>query len=229
MQAEIGHPWFHRAAERLAVRRRDRVLAVDPTIEEALALRAMVGEQGALTLALRSREDAESLAQHDWSQVRVLAHAVEGSETFGSFDAVLVAVTTGPLLRSNGYARLARNNLRPGGRFVFDLPAPDMLPDVQKAWRALGWDDERLQPLRGPSDVDLADALRDAGLRNVEAALASHLLHVAAAADLVASFAEALELDDVEGAELAHEIVRNRQDAGPLDALVHRTQVGGLR
>ena len=57
----------------------------------------------------------------------------------------------------------------------------------------------------------------------------SHLLHLSAPADLVASFAEALQVADYEGTELAHEIIRSHRASGPLDALVHRTQVGGLR
>jgi len=229
MQPEVGHPWFHRAAARLALRRRDRVLAIDPTVDEVLALRSMVGDQGEMTLLLRDDEAAEQLAEHDWPQVRVLAHTVDGGETFGTFDALLVAPTTGPLLPCEGYAELSRNNLRPGGRFVIDLPGPDMLPDVRAAWLTLGRDEEQLRLLSGPSDVELAEALRAAGLRNVEAALASHLLHAASPADLVAPFGDVLGLDDDDANDLARAIVSDRKDPGPLDALVHRTQVGGLR
>lgn len=229
MLAEVAHPWFHSAVERLDVRRRDRLLAVDADEREAAALRALVGEQGELTLVLRDHAAAERLAERDWRQVRILAHAVDGGETFGAFDSLLVAPPTGPLLDAAGHARLARRNLRPGGRFVVDLPAPDMVPDLRAAWLELGWDEERLGPLSGPSDLELAEALREAGLRNVRAALGSHLLHLPAAADLVDALTAALELGDEERDDLTHAVVRKRKDAGPLDVLVHRTQVAGQR
>jgi hypothetical protein len=229
MQSSVGHPWFHSAVERLDVRRRDRLLAFECEATEAHALRHLVGDQGELVLVMREREQAEHIAAFDWPRVRVLAHEADGSETFGAFDAFLVARATGPLLPAAAYARLVRNNLRPGGRFVVDLPAPDMVPDLRAAWLAAGRDAGGLAALVGPSDVELAAALRAAGLRNVHAALGSHLLHLTAPADLVEAFASALGLDAELRTELTHALVSRRQDPGPIDALVHRTQVGGQR
>lgn len=229
MQTEVGQPWFHSAVEHLDPRRKDRLLAVDCTLLEAAALRTLVGSDGAVTFVLRDQATAEKIAERDWAHVRVLAHQLDGGETFGTFDALLVAPAVGPLLDVATYAALVRRNLRPGGRFVVDLPAQDMVPDVRGAWLDLGWDEERLLPLLGPSDLELAGALRDAGLRNVQAALGSHLLHLGAPADLVASFQAALGLDERERTELTHAVVRRRQDPGPLDALIHRTQVSGQR
>lgn len=229
MEVELAQPWFDSALERLEVRRNNRLLAIDPSLQEVAALRGLVGNGGQLTLVVHDRHLAEQLAEHQWPQVTVLAHATIGDETFGTHDSLLIVPRTGPLLPVDAYATLARNNLRPGGRFVIDLPGLDMVPDIHAAWEALGWDEERLQPLCGISDVELTDAARAAGLRGVQSALGSHLLHAGSKADLVAAFAEPLGLSDDEITDLGHEIVRRRREDGPIEALIHRTQVGGQR
>jgi len=229
MEVELAQPWFDSALERLEVRRGNRLLAINPTIAEVTALRSLVGNAGELTLVLLDHQIAEQLAEHQWERVTVLAHATTGGETFGTQDSLLIVPRTGPLLPVDAYAALARNNLRPGGRFLIDLPAEDMLPDLRTAWETLGWDEERLLPLRGNTDVELTEATRDAGLRSVSAALGSHLLHAGSAAELCAGFAEALNLNDDEITELGHAIVRKRQEDGPIETLVHRTQVAGQR
>ena len=48
-------------------------------------------------------------------------------------------------------------------------------------------------------------------------------------ADLIAAFAEELELHEDEVIELAHAIVRKRQETGPVELLVHRSQATGRR
>ena len=229
MQVELAQPWFDSALERLEVRKGNRLLAIDPTIPEVVALRAVVGNAGQLTLVVQDRQIAEQLAEHQWARVTVLSHETTGGEKFGTHDSVLIAPRTGPLLLVEDYARLIRSNLRPGGRFVIDLPAENMLPDITAAWHELGWDEERLHPLRGRTDVELTEAARAAGLRSVHSALGSHLLHTASPAELAVAFAEALGLTDHEITELAHALVRLRKADGPMDALVHRTQVGGQR
>ena len=118
MQTEVGQPWFHSAVEHLDPRRKDRLLAVDCTLLEAAALRTLVGSDGAVTFVLRDQATAEKIAERDWVHARVLAHRLDGGETFGTFDALLIAPTVGPLLDVNTYAALVRRNLRPGGRFV---------------------------------------------------------------------------------------------------------------
>ncbi|MCK5942907.1 MAG: hypothetical protein KAI24_13100 [Planctomycetes bacterium] len=229
MLADLPTPWFDSALERLELRKGNRVLAIEPDPREVAALRSAIGNAGELTVTLRDRQTAERLAERPWPNLRVLAHEVDGGETFGTFDSALIAPHTGPLLPVARYAALLRANLRPGGRFVVDLPAADMLPDLRAAILELGWDEERLAPITGPSDVELVEALREAGLRSVQSALGSHLLRTLSPADLAAGFADALALQDGEVAEIGHAIVRRRQDPGPLEALVHRAQVTGQR
>lgn len=229
MEDELPTPWFDSSMERLSLRRGERVLAVEPRRVDALSLLAAIGSDGELTAVIADRDRAERLAERQLPGLRVLAHEVEGTERFGAFDAALFALHTGPVLAPARYAELLRSNLRPGGRFVVDVPADDMIPDLSSAWREAAWDEEPLGVLRGPSDLELVEALRDAGLRSVESALGSHLLRAASAADIVASFAEELGLDDDRIVELAHGLVRLRRAAGPLELLVHRSQAGGRR
>ncbi|MFT4511875.1 MAG: hypothetical protein ACI89X_000972 [Planctomycetota bacterium] len=229
MQFELGRPWFDSALERLEVRPGNRLLAIDPSVQEVAALLSVVGDTGELTLVVQDRQLAEELAENQWPLVTVLAHETTGGESFGTSDSLLIAPRTGPLLPVEAYAQLARQNLRPGGRFVVDLPADNMVPDIRLAWHELSWDEERLHPLQGVSDVELTEAMRTEGLRSVESALGSHLLHAPAPAELAAGFAAVLDLDDDEITELGHAIVRLRQADGPIDALVHRAQVSGQR
>lgn len=229
MQVELAQPWFDSALERLDVRRGNRLLTIDPSISEVVALRSVVGNSGQLSLVVQDRQIAEQFAEHQWPNLTVFSHETTGGETFGTHDSILVAPRTGPLLPVENYAQLIRNNLRPGGRFVIDLPAQSMLPDLLTAWQELGWDEEQTQPLRGVTDLELTAATRKAGLRGVQSALGSHLIHASSPAELAAAFAEPLAIDEEQITELGHAIVRVKKDSGPIDALVHRTQVGGQR
>ena len=228
MSAE-QEPWFLAATGLLDVRRQDRLLAIGISLEQARALAALVGKAGTLVALPGTREAAEQLAALDLPQVAVLSHALQGDERFGTFDAVLVAPRTGPLLPPGHYANLLRSNLRPGARFVLDLPGAEMVPDLAASWIALGWPEAGLQPLRGLADDTLAEVLRNAGLRSVHGVLGAHLLTATSAADLVDAFATALALTPARAMELAHALVRRRASDGPLDVLVHRTRLQGLR
>ena len=229
MQQQLATPWFDSALTRLEPRRGERALALEPRRADVHALCVAFGDAGELTVVYRDRIAAEQWTGNQPPQLRVLAHATMGGERFGTFDAVLAAPKSGPLLPPEPFARLIRDNLRPGGRFVVDVPSIQMQPDIWSGWADLGWDDERLGPIRGPTDEELVAALRGAGLRSVESSLGSHLLAASSAAEFVAGFADDLELDEDEVIELAHAIVRNRQETGPVELLVHRSQASGRR
>lgn len=221
-------PWLPAAIALLDVRRQDRLLACDVGAERARALAALVGKDGEL-VAVDDTQAAERLAALDLPQVHALAHRLTGDEHFGTFDAMLIARATGPLLPLGAYPELARRNLRPGGRLVIDLPGGSMVPDLATAWHSLGWDPERLQPLFGIPDDVLADALRNAGLRSVHSVLGAHLLHATTPGEVVEAFAAPLQIDDREQRELTHALVRAKGGTGPLDLLAHRTRLSALR
>lgn len=222
-------PWIAAAIALLDVRRQDRLLAIEPGLAQVRALAASVGSGGQLTLVLRDRGAAEHAAGLGLPQVTVLAHTTGGSERFGTFDALLMTPACGPLLALGAYADLAKQNLRPGGRFVVDVPGPDMVPDLCAAANELRWPDARFEALRGIADDQLAEALRNAGLREVTGVLGAHLLSLGTPGDLVFAFAEALDLAEPERLELTHALVRRRSGTGPCDVLVHRTRLLGRR
>ncbi len=228
MHDELATPWFDSALERLDLRRGNRVLALEPRQADIAALRGCIGDDGELTVTLRDRQQAEQLAERDLQGLRVLSCEAEGGETFGTFDSVLVVAHSEPL-PAERYGALLRSNLRPGGRFVVDLPGADAVPDVRAAWLELGWDEEALGRVNGPSDLELVDALRSAGLRGVESAVGAHLGRASSPGELAANFADDLGLDEDRTQELGDAIVRLRQATGPLEALMHRSQATGQR
>lgn len=229
MVPPLAQPWFQSALELLDLRRQDRLLAIDPTVEQAHHLAACVGSRGTLVVVHSDRSAAEAIAVLDLPQIEVLAHRALGGERFGSFDALLAVMTAGPLPPIGAFADLARANLRPGGRLTYDLPGSEMVPDLAAVAAELGWPPTRLAPLQGPGDDDLALSLRSAGLRRVQSQLGAHLLQFASPFDLIAAFGPLLEVTDDESTELAHLLVRRRAGTGPLEALVHRTRVQALR
>jgi hypothetical protein len=228
MHDEFATPWFDRALERLELRRGNRVLALEPRLADVAALRGSIGDEGELTVTMQDRQLAEQLAGRDLAGLRVLACEASGGETFGAFDSVLVVARAAPL-PPDRYGALLRSNLRPGGRFVVDLPGADAVPDVRAAWLELGWDEEPLTAVNGPSDVELVEALRGAGLRGVASAVGAHIVRASSPGELAARFADDLQLDEDRCQELGEAIVRVRQSTGPLEALMHRSQATGQR
>jgi SAM-dependent methyltransferase len=224
-----AEPWLPAAMSLLDVRRHDRLLAVGVPIAPARHLAARIGRDGELVLVLRDRRQAEQLAALDLEHVQVVVNDAAAGERFGTFDAMLMAPATGPLPPLGALADLARANLRPGGRFVFDLPGAPMLPELLAAARDLGWPEARLGALHGCADDVLADGLRNAGLRAVHGVLGAHLLEAGSPGDLVDAYAEALDLGDDERLQLTHAVLRRASGTGPLSVLLHRTRVAGQR
>ncbi len=224
-----GQPWFHAALQLLDLRRQDRVLMLHAEPSQVRDATALVGGRGEVTVVQPDRATAEAIAAMALPQVEVLAHTTHGDEHFGSFDAVLVAPHWQLPWAKGAYAELPRRNLRPGGRLVFDLPAPDMLPNLSAACTDLGWPDERLALLRGLRDDELTDILRNAGLRRVQALLGTHLLNLDSPFALSEAFCDRLRLGEQERTELGRALVHRLGSTDAVDILVHRTRVQALR
>lgn len=224
-----GQPWFADALELAQLRRQDRVLALFADTQQCGALAQLVGKDGKVTVVQPELAIAEEVAALDLANVEVLGNRLVGTERFGSFDALVCAPLADPRLPLGAYAELPRRNLRPGGRFAIDLPAPRMLPQVLQAAAELGWPDTRLAGLAGPADDALADALRNAGLRRVRCLLGSHLIHVPSAPDFVDLLAPALGLASSERRDLDDALRRQMGTSGAVEFLVHRTRLEGLR
>jgi hypothetical protein len=223
-------PWFAAAAELLDLRRQDRVLLIGPGQNEHVrSIASAVGRSGAITVLEPDRERAEAIAALELAQVEVLALQPVGGESFGSFDAVLHCPMLLPTLPLAGYGEVALHNLRPGGRYVVDVPGPEMIPDVAAAADRLTDAQDWLPRLRGPSEVDLAGALRLAGLRRVETALGSHLLTLPSVHDLAEWLANGLGLGVAATVELAAALRARLRGTSPAELLVHRTRVHAIR
>lgn len=221
-------PWAPAALARLDVRPGDRALACCVSLATARALAAAVGRDGTLVVVGEPRT-AHQLANLRLPQLQAFAHPLRGSARFGVFDALLVCAALAPDLPVAAWAELARANLRPGGRAVFDLPAPAAVPGLAAAAAAAGWPPARLAALAGTDETALADALTAAGLRDVQRELASDLLRADSPGDAVAAFARPLGLDDAAAADLTAGLVRAQGTTGPVELLVHRTRVRARR
>jgi len=220
--------WLPAALGLLAPRRLERVLACGVGISGARHLATAVGRDGHLVVVMAPGDAARQLAELDLPHVQVLAHAWTGNERFGTFDALLLVAAAGPVPPLGAFGDLARSNLRPGGRFVMDVPGEDLLPILSLACADLGWSKARTATLHGLDDAALADALRGAGLRNVHPVLGGHLVSVAAG-DLVGAFAATLQLDPAEQRELTHALIRRQGSTEPFGVMMHRTRVTALR
>lgn len=221
-------PWAPAAIARLDVRPGDRALACCVSLATARALAAAVTRDGSLVVVGEPRT-SHQLANLRLPQLQAFASPLRASARIGVFDALLVCANTAPDLPADVWADLARANLRPGGRAVFDLPAPNAVPGLAAAAAAAGWPTERLAALAGVDDGALATALGRAGLRDVQRELASDLLRADSPGDAVAVFARSLGLDDAAAADLTAGLVRAQGTTGPVELLVHRTRVRARR
>jgi hypothetical protein len=223
------HPWFHAALSLLDLRRHDRVLLLAPGRPvHVRAVAGLIGNQGTLTVVEPDRGAAHTIAEKAPPVVEILALSPLGTERFGSFDALLCAPLAVLPLPPGAWADLPRQNLRPGGRFVLDLPGPDMIPDLRAAWLETGGDPAILAPLSGPSDDEIAAVLRNVGLRRVETVLGTHLLPLTSPFDLIDLVAPAIGLDEDARIELSHVLWARCRGRDQVETLVHRTRVHGI-
>ena len=95
-------------------------------------------------------------------------------------------------------------------------------------WLDTGGTPETLEPLRGPSKAGLTEALSDAGLRNVSASMASHLMHLESPLALAALAKEMGDPDEQTLAELGRRLVETLKTTGEVELVFHRTRVRGL-
>jgi hypothetical protein len=227
----IAEPWFPEVLKLLDLRPGERVLQVSGRhAGQARAVLEHIRPGGSLLVVEPDRGRAARLADDgDDDALHVLSFAPGGDESFGQHDALL-----GCLLRlddwpAQRWGELAVNNLRPGGRLVVDLPAQTLCEAVFACWEPAGGDDAALAPWRGPTETELATALRDAGLRKVSALVGTHLVRAESPRRLAEFAAETLAAprDLVESlhVELAARLGTN----GPIEVIFHRTRVHAMR
>lgn len=225
----LPQPWLEEDLEHLDLRRDDRCLLLScPTPAHVAAVSQAVGRDARIVVVERRRARAEAAAElpHPALEVVHLDDAA-GDEHFGTFDALLACPLTTLGWGLPVWTGLTRNNLRPGGRFVLDLPAETFCPTLRQACEQLDLPAEILARFCGPDEAELAAALRAAGMRNVEAAVGTHLLKLDSPLDLMralrATGAEA-PWDDL-GRVLIEMLRSNRE----VEVLCHRSRVHGQR
>jgi hypothetical protein len=224
-------PWVLRAIKALDLRRADRLLLVMPgSTAVAKAAAVICGDRGSLTVLEPRRTAAEAIAEA-LPTAGVVALEPNGEESFGSFDGVFAAPLTGPLPAASDWGLIVRSNLRPGGRFVIDLPGPTMMPDLLAAAENARIDElERVrQWLSGPDDETLVRSMQDASLRRVETLLGTHVLAVDSPFELVDMMQPWLRLQPEQRLQLGDALARQLRSTSQAETLVRRTCVAGMR
>lgn len=229
MESTFDHPWFREAVQRLEPRRDERILLVTaPLVDYAAGLAQLAGDDGLVRVVEPHRATAEAIAEAGLDNVEVLALQPGSSDRFGSHDAMLGCPWTMPRWPLGDWAEIAVHNLRPGGRFVIDLPAESVAEPLAGAWRDIGGTPDQLEPLIGVSERELAASLRKRGLRQVEAAMATHLVQLESPSALAQEICAAV--DAAERAEdLALALTQRLRASTDADWVVRRTRVHGIR
>jgi SAM-dependent methyltransferase len=216
------------ALEQLDLRRDDRCLVLTcPTRAHVAAVSRIVGRAARIVVVEPDRELAELASEERHEALDVLAFAPSGSERIGTFDAVLACPmsTMGwPLAR---WASLIVGNLRPGGRFVVDLPAENFCEPLSRAWAAAGGNGAALAAWSGPRESRLADLLREAGLRSVTAHMGTHLVRLESPYVLARLLPP--EIPAKARADLERSLVAALKCTGAVDVVLHRSRVHGQR
>lgn len=227
----LEHPiWLADDLAHLAVRRGERVLVVTaPPDAHVAALCRAVGPAGRVLVVEPDRGRAVRLSGGDPAALEVVSTALVGGERFGTFDAMWAAPLTRDGWSTELWAGLARQNLRPGARFVCDLPAPDLCPDLAASWRDAGLPLSGLAPLSGPDEQALALALRAAALRDVQPSGALHLVRLDHPGALAQLAEELLPGVAAHRRELEQALVRHFGTTAAVDVIFRRSVAYGRR
>jgi hypothetical protein len=227
--AGIPQPWLADALELLDLRRNDRVLVFSaPTMAHVSAVRQSVGSSGRTMVIEPDLVVAEEIAQAARADVEVVNRVPSAGESLGDFDAMLVCPLMTLGLEPAFWGDLFSNNLRPGGRFVLDLPGEEMNEQLASCWLESEGEADALDPLRGPSKEEVVEALEEAGLRDLSASAATHLVHLESPFALVGLMRDGADLNKQRAEDLGRRLVERLKTAEEVDVIFHRTRVRGL-
>jgi len=225
----IPQPWLADALELLDLRRNDRVLVFSAsTMAHVAAVRQSVGGSGRTLVIEPDRVVAKQIAKAAPADVEVVNHTPSDNESLGDFDAILACPLFALELPPTFWGSLFSNNLRPGGRFVLDLPGEEMNDHLAACWLESGGPSAALERLRGPSKQDLLGALEAAGLRDLSASAGSHLVHLESPFVLTSLLQDAADLNEEAVEDLGRRLVERLKTANNVDFVFHRIRVHGL-
>lgn len=226
----IPQPWLIDALEQVDLRKGDRCLMLGcPTDAHLVAVSQIVGREASIVVVEPDVGLAERASKSQHQQLEVLAYNPEAGDRFGTIDAVLACPLTTMNWSLELWANLISANLRPGGRFVLDLPAETPCEPLRQAWEGLTGTNDTLSLLCGPAEEEVAQALRDCGLRRVETSVGTHLLHLENPYVLGQVVQELGMADPTHIADLDRRLVEILQTTDQIDVVFHRTRVHGIR
>ena len=224
-------PWLPRALQVLDVRRDDRLLLCLPGSDEvAISVHSALSREGRLTVLEPRREAAAAIAK-SLPEASVALTDIDAGLQVGTFDAVLV-LPFAPRPRDPAtWAEFIQRNLRPGGRFCIDLPAPEPMPDVIEAALEgnLACTARIQETFTGPTAEDLADALKKRGVRRAETLLGAHLVAFGSPFEVSDLLAHELRLPADEAFELGSSLSRRLRSTAGVELRVLRSAVAGMR
>jgi hypothetical protein len=223
-------PWLGEALQLAAPKRGERILQVTgQSLAQSRALLDLVGDKGRVLLVEAERGQAEVIRELEHPALTVLAHTPEEGESFGLFDAMFACPLRMPDWPRERWGDLASNNLRPGGRFLIDLPAEDFCSSLEAAWLQAGGAKDSIACWTGPSESELVESLRAAGLRRIEASLGTHLMRSESPRQLAEGSAGILGAgpEMIESLHLA--LTEILGTAGAVELVCRRTRVKGMR
>ncbi len=223
-------PWFAEAVGRLHLRKGARVLMLTASAPDLCAhVLASVGNDGHVTVLEPDVERAHHAEQLEHPGLAVLAYRPEGGETFGQHDALVACPATDRDWPMNLWGEVAKHNLRPGGRFVIDLPGVRHCEMIETAWQEIGAPADGLKAWNGPSETAMARLLRADGLRSIEAGVSAHIVAFASPHDAAAVACGRLNAgaEIAEGLQLA--LAKRFGTHTEVELLFRRTRVTGMR
>jgi hypothetical protein len=226
----VHEPWFEDVLTRANLSRGARVLqlsALSPA--QSRAILARLGSSGTLTIIEPDRYRASVVDALEHPGLSVLSYAPDGNETFGVHDALIACPPVSRGWPLNRWGELAVRNLRPGGRFVIDLPGERHCATVAEAWIEIGAPPEALLPWNGPNELSLAKLLRADGLREVEPTVSTHLVHFDSSLELARYAGGLLEAGEEVIAQLHPVLTQRLGTTTAAELLFRRTRVSGMR
>lgn len=208
------------------------VILSAPTLAHVEAVRRTVGSGGRTLVVEPDRRVALEIAEATRGEIQVLNRLPADDDVLGSFDAMLACPLLTLGLTPTFWSRLFSNNLRPGGRFVLDLPSEEMNDHLAACWLQSGGSSEALQGLRGPAIGELVEALEGAGLRELSVSAATHLVHLESPFTLANLMKDAAkdgtDLDDVMLEDLGRHLVARLETTVDVNCIFHRIRARGL-
>lgn len=224
-------PWLPRTLNALELRKSERVLlCLSGSSATASAVRSLLSRGGRLTV-LETRWSTSHEVGGNFEHTECIVGDVEPGSHVGRFDIVIVNPLAPPPRDTWIWSDFVARNLRPGGRYCIDLPAPDPAPDALAAAH-----DSNLacaaaieKRFQGPPVEELVAALRRSGLRTAEALLGTHLVQFESPFDVSHLLGAELRLDADEATDLGEAIARRCKTSAALEIRMQRSTVVGMR